>query len=157
MTTQSKSVSDLPLVQATLNYLAPMAERPRNYATEPPAGVPRSNTEPETHLVPIHDLRPIQSDVSLDRQGFALIEAPTAVGDFWDDEQIADIYYREAEAAIAAATGADRVFIFDHTRRKRVPGAQDRGGRRDAPASRRSRGFRNEPSPHSVPACRRSD
>ena len=27
---------------------------------------------------------------------------------------------------IAAATGASRVVIFDHTRRKRVPGADDR-------------------------------
>ena len=35
------------------------------------------------------------------------------------------VYYPEAEALIKAATGADRVFVFDHTVRKRVPGAAD--------------------------------
>ena len=35
------------------------------------------------------------------------------------------MYYPEAERLIKAATGADRVFIFDHTVRKRVPGAAD--------------------------------
>ena len=29
----------------TLNYLAPMAERPRNYTFDPPPGVPRSNID----------------------------------------------------------------------------------------------------------------
>jgi hypothetical protein len=35
-------------------------------------------------------------------------------------------YYPEAAAAIARATGASRVFVFDHTRRRRVVGADDR-------------------------------
>ena len=46
--------------------------------------------------------------------------------DFYDDERGPGIYYPEAEAAIKEATGADRVFIFDHTVRRRVPGAEDR-------------------------------
>ena len=37
---------DLPHIEATLNYLAPMAERPRNYTFDPPPGVPRSNSQP---------------------------------------------------------------------------------------------------------------
>jgi hypothetical protein len=118
--------SELPHVDAALNYLAPMRERVRNYAYEPPPGVPRSNTAPEAHIVPIYDARPVASEITLDREGFALLESGTGVGDFWDDEEIRHIYYPEAEATIAAATGASRVFIFDHTRRKRVPGADDR-------------------------------
>jgi hypothetical protein len=35
---------DLPHVDATLNYLAPMGDRPRNYTFDPPPGVPRSNS-----------------------------------------------------------------------------------------------------------------
>jgi hypothetical protein len=120
------SLSALPHVDADLNYLAPMTERPRNYASEPPAGVPRSNTSPETHRVPIYSARPIASEISLDREGFALLESRTAVRDFWDDDEVRRVYYPEAAAAIAAATGAARVFIFDHTRRKRVRGADDR-------------------------------
>jgi hypothetical protein len=131
MNADARSLSALPHVAAPLHYLAPMADRPRNFACEPPPGVPRSNTSPEAHTVPIYDARPVARDISLDREGFALLESATAVRDFWDDAAIRDVYYPEAEAAIAAATGADRVFIFDHTRRKRVPGAEDRA--RDTP------------------------
>jgi hypothetical protein len=126
MNDYTRSLSDLPHVEAKLNYLAPMTERPRNYACEPPVGVPRSNTTPETHIVWIYNARPIAPDISLDREGFALIEKDTAVRDFWDDDELRQVYYPEAETAIARATGAARVFIFDHTRRKRVPGADDR-------------------------------
>jgi hypothetical protein len=120
------SVSDLPHVDAALSYLIPTSERPRNYVCEPPAGVPHSNTEHENHTVPIYNARPFASNISLDREGFGLLESKTAVKDFWDDDEVRRVYYPEAEAAIAAATGAARIFIFDHTRRKRVPGATDR-------------------------------
>jgi hypothetical protein len=126
MNAHIRPLSDLAHVDAALNYLAPMTERPRNYACEPPAGVPRSNTAPDTHTVPVYDARPIASEISLDRQGFALLRQETAIRDFWDDDELRKVYYPEADAAIAHATGAARVFIFDHTRRKRVPGANDR-------------------------------
>lgn len=126
MNAHIRSLSHLAHVDAALNYLAPMTERPRNYACEPPVGVPRSNTLPETHRVPIYDARPIASDISLDREGFALLRHATVMRDFWDDDELRQVYYGETEAAIARATGAARVFIFDHTRRKRVPGANDR-------------------------------
>lgn len=137
MSATIRSLDALPHVLAELNYLGPMTERPRNYATEPPAGVPQSNTTRETHTVPIHDARPVASEISLDREGFALVSQRTAVRDFWDDQELCETYYPEAEAAIAAATGADRVFIFDHTRRKRVPGAEYRArGTPRQPATR---------------------
>jgi len=132
-----RPITVLPHVDANLNYLAPMADRPRNYASEPPAGVPRSNTVPEAHTVPIHDVRPIASEVSLDREGFAVLRHETSVRDFWDDDELYETYYPEAEAAIIAATGASRVFIFDHTRRRRVFGADDRApGTPRQPATR---------------------
>jgi hypothetical protein len=125
------SYDDLPYVEAELNYLAPMAERPRYYAYDPEPGVPRSNLAHEAHRVRIHDMRPIQSQISLDRQGFALLEQRSAVRDFWDEDEIRRVYYPEAEHLIAAATGANRVFIFDHTLRRRIAGAIDRT--RDTP------------------------
>jgi hypothetical protein len=36
-------------VEADLNYLAPMTERPRNYTFDPPPGVPRWNAVHEKH------------------------------------------------------------------------------------------------------------
>jgi hypothetical protein len=114
----------LPFVEAELNYLAPMAERPRYYAYD--AGEVSSNMMPEPHRVPIRDMRPIAAEVELDRQGFALVEQHTAVRDFWDDHEVRRVYYPEAERFIAEKTGASRVFIFDHLQRRRVPGATRR-------------------------------
>jgi hypothetical protein len=132
-----QSLKEFRHVLAELNYLGPVTERPRNYAGDPPAGAPPSNTTREFHTVPIYDARPFASEISLDREGFALLRQKTAVRNFWNDGEIRDTYYQEAEAAIAEATGATRVFIFDHTRRKRVPGAEDRApGTPRQPATR---------------------
>ena len=122
----SQSIETLPQVEAVLNYLAPMADRPRNYTYEPPAGVPRSNIVTDTHIVPVHSARPIAADVSLDREGFALLHQRSAVRDFYDDEEVRRVYYPEAAQVLAEATGAQRVFVFDHTVRRRVPGVEDR-------------------------------
>ena len=87
--------------------------------------------------MPIHGAPSDRSEISLDREGFALLQHETAVRDFWDEDEVRRIYYPEAEAAIAAATGASRVFIFDHTRRRRVAGADDRApGAPRQPATR---------------------
>jgi hypothetical protein len=115
----------LPSVQAALNYLLPTGERPRTYTNDPPPGEPRSTVVSETHVLPIHDLRPFASTASLDREGFALIGHDTAMKDFWDDDEVRAIYYPEVVNALKQATGADRVFIFDHTTRRRIPGFED--------------------------------
>lgn len=72
MSLQANVIAKLPHVEAVMNYLVPMAERPRNYTFEPPAGVPRSNTNHEAHKVTIHDARPVAADVSLDAQRLCL-------------------------------------------------------------------------------------
>ncbi|MCA0249202.1 MAG: methyltransferase [Proteobacteria bacterium] len=117
-------LSNLSHVTADMNYLVPMAERPRNYTFEPPAGVPRTNAEHEVHAVKIRDARPIAGHVSLDANGFALLQHRSAVKDFFDDEEVRRVYYPEVERLVKQATGAYRVHIFDHTTRRRVPDAQ---------------------------------
>jgi len=128
---------NLPHVDAALNYLTPMAERPRYYAYTPGPADPVPNMQHEAHIVPIASMRPVQSEIGLDTQGFALVEQRSAVRDFWDDDEVRQVYYPEAERFIADATGASRVFIFDHLQRRRVPGHADRaaGGPRQ-PATR---------------------
>jgi len=123
---QSSTVRFLPSVEAELNYLTPIGERPRTYTYEPPAGVARTTVVNEPHKVQISDARPILSEVSLDQEGFALVQHCSSVRDFYDEEQLRRIYYPEAERLLHEATGADRVFIFDHTVRRRMPGAEDR-------------------------------
>lgn len=126
-----------PHVDADLNYLARMNERPHTYTFDPPPNVPRSNIVTESHTVPVYDLRPIASGLSLDREGFELLQHPTAMGDFYDEDEVRRVYYPETERLIAEATGASRVFIFDHTVRRRVHGAEDRSaGAPRQPATR---------------------
>jgi hypothetical protein len=130
-------ITELPYVEAELNYLKPMADRPRYYAYETQSGELRSNLTADPHIVKIRSMRPIASELDLDRQGFALVEQQTAVKDFWDDDEVRRVYYPEAERFLAEYTGASRVFIFDHLQRRRVPGLKDRttGGPRQ-PATR---------------------
>jgi len=116
----------LSYVEAELNYLGPTHARPRYYAYEPDANDPPSVMPYEPHVMPIHTLRPIQGELGLDVQGFALVEQRSAVKDFWDDDEVRRVYYPEAERFLKDVTGASRVFIFDHLQRRRVPGLQDR-------------------------------
>ncbi len=133
MTLETLGIDTLPVIEAELTYLTPMAERPRNYTFEPPPGVPRSNITPEPHPVRIHDLRPVAENATLDEQGFAVLRHHSAVRDFQGEDEIRGVYYPETEALIKHATGASRVFIFDHTVRRHIPGTEDyRGVRQPA-------------------------
>jgi hypothetical protein len=117
--------ADLSVV-AAVNYIEKSRDRPYNYTFEPPSGGDRTNAVYAPRHVEIVDLRPFASDLSLDREGFALVDHASAVVDFDDEDEVRRVYYREAERLIAAATGADRVVVFDHTIRRRVPGLEDR-------------------------------
>jgi len=90
--------AQLPHVEAELNYMAPMAIRPSYLAYDPEPGEARSNMTPYPHTVSVFDMRPIQHELDLDREGFDLVEHRTAVRDFWDDDEVRRVYYPEAEA-----------------------------------------------------------
>jgi hypothetical protein len=109
-----RPVERLSYIEASLNYLVPMAEKPVSYQYEPPAGVPRHNGVYESHLLPIYNARPIVQDLVLDRQGFALLNHSSLVQNFYDDEQVRQVYYPEAERLLAEYTGAFQVVVFDH-------------------------------------------
>jgi hypothetical protein len=134
---QETKIESLPFVKAELNYLAPIVGKPRTYAFDPPPGEPKSTNLPEPHIVPIFDGRLIAKSFSLDREGFELVRHPTVVRNFLDDEEVRRVYYPLVEAFLKATLRADRVFIFDHTVRKRVEGAADiRGAGPRQPATR---------------------
>jgi hypothetical protein len=120
------AVERLSSVEASLNYLKPSAQKPRTYTyNPPPPGEPMSTVVCEPHSVAIRDARPVLPQLSLDREGFQLIRFDTAVADFDDDDMVKAVYYPEVERAMIAATGADRVVIFDHTIRRHIPGTTD--------------------------------
>lgn len=108
-------------VLARLNYLQPTAERPWSYACEPPPGTPWENCEYEARQMEIRDARLADRPPCIDREGFALWDAPTSVTDFLDTEAVRARYYPEAAELALAATGAMRAYVFDHLVRRREP------------------------------------
>jgi hypothetical protein len=126
MSLQYATGTVLPWVKAELNYLAPTGEKPRTYTFEPPAGVPRTTAVNDPHKIVITDARRVLADLALDEEGFGLVHHTSAVRDFYEDEEVERVYYPEAERLLKDLTGADRVHVFDHTVRRRVPGGEDR-------------------------------
>lgn len=109
-------------IRAKLNFLVPKPEyaheRPIYVASEGGADAGLSMTG-EFALEPtdVLNARLLDEPPTLDREGFQLMGHDTAVVNFFDDQQIAEMYDEEARRLVADATGASRVVIFDHTRR----------------------------------------
>ena len=123
-------------VRVALTFIVPQETKPYFESAALTGGEPRVHFETETRRVDVHDMRQVSDLLSLDRQGFLLVRHQTAVGDLYDDEAIAGVYDRELEALLTEVTGADRVAVFDHTRRSdNVEGAANPDGFR-GPASR---------------------
>jgi hypothetical protein len=78
----------------------------------------------EDREIEIHDGR-TAGPITLDGQGFKLMEFPTAMKDFFDDEEVRRIYYPEMERLVAQETGASKVVVFDHTIRVADEGKQE--------------------------------
>lgn len=102
---------------ATLTFLSPDEHRPVYRASQ-------GGADAQLHLegsfrktsVPILDGRQMP-DLSLEREGFVLVQHDSAVADFYDDEAVAVVYTPEVERLVQQATGAVRTHCFDHTRR----------------------------------------
>jgi len=62
----------------------------------------------------IEDARGREAEFTLDRNGFALVHAPTRVNDFYSPEEVKGVYYPEVERLLKEQLGASRVFAFDH-------------------------------------------
>jgi hypothetical protein len=127
---------------AELHYLIRTTAKPTRYVTEPPAGVPAWNGSDDPHTVLIEDARGREPEFTLDRNGFTLIKAPTAVRNFYDSDEIKSVYYPEVERLLRHTLGASRVVVFDHNVRN--------GGRGDLPQP-----SRRVHSDHTVNSARR--
>lgn len=95
-----------PGLAAEINYLAPGSFVNRRYVA-PAQEVNTGAYEP--HAVTVRNARAHRADFTLDRQGFVLLDHASAVRDFLDRDEVEAVYPGEVVAAIAAATGADRV------------------------------------------------
>jgi hypothetical protein len=99
---------------STLYHLKRGAEKPAYYRIDPPAGTPKWNGLDDPREVTIEDARGREAEFNLDRNSFALLKAPTAVADFYSEDEIKRVYYPEVERLLRERLGASRVFVFDH-------------------------------------------
>jgi hypothetical protein len=104
-------------VQAPLTFIVPQETKPYFLSSALTGGLPEVHFETERCMVTINDMRPEAKGLSLDRQGFELHRHQTAVQDLYDDEAVDGVYGLELETLLKDATGADRVAVFDYTRR----------------------------------------
>lgn len=123
-------------VRATLTFIVPQDTKPYFHSSALTGGLSKVFFETEERTVTIRNMRPVAEGLSLDRQGFELHHHETAVADLHDDETVDQVYDREIEALLKEVTGADRVVVFDRTRRSdESTGAANRDGVR-GPATR---------------------
>jgi len=85
------------------------------------ANVAEADAKYRARDVFIRDAR--SDDASLDKQGFELVQHASRVRSFENEEEILALGREETAALVTEAAGASRVFVFDHTRRKRAPDA----------------------------------
>ena len=72
----------------------------------------RANTS--KHSVFVRDARPKRNELSLDVNGFVLVDHASTVVDFSDDKTVKSSYNSEIEQLMRVLSGADEVFITNH-------------------------------------------
>ena len=125
-------------VQGRLTFAQPTGEKPYVYTYAPPEGTPQTNTVYAEHTVRVENARPFADLLSLDVEGVALARRPTAVADLWDEAQTLALGHPETGQLVKDVTGAARVVVFDHTRRKSSVQQGERGSRGAQPPAARA-------------------
>lgn len=108
----------LPAIEAILHYLVETSEAPESYG-----GVSQSVADEkrkgkyEGHKMRVYNARALADRLSLEREGFILVNHETKVKNFYDEEEVLSVYYQETEELVKSTSGARRVLVFDHTLR----------------------------------------
>jgi hypothetical protein len=101
-------------VKTSLNYLLRGDRKPVTYAFTPPPGTEQSTRRPDPRTVTVRNARPLGGKLSLDEQGFVLTRHESRVKNFYDQDEVREVYYPEIEKLLKEKTGAVRVVVFDH-------------------------------------------
>ncbi|KAL9113902.1 MAG: hypothetical protein Q9227_002036 [Pyrenula ochraceoflavens] len=112
------------VVNTSLNYyLAPEDGGVSSYVTGSVASYRRKFQE---HPAQIHDIRGLERDFMLEKQGFQLYHHQTDLDLFSDDENIKRHIYPEVEKLLKQVTGASRVYVISHLKRCDNPEATEK-------------------------------
>ena len=115
MTSIIETNAPLPSVKTTVQFTKDEGLTPVSIVREAGSGPDSRSGIYEDHQISIFDGRPITDTLSLDKQGFILTKFPTAVSDFYNEEEVLSVYYPEMEEIVKRKTGCDKVVVFDHT------------------------------------------
>lgn len=103
-------------LQATIRYVV-KGESAIFY----PADREKSYWPAEEHVVTITNMRPLREQLTIAKNGFALLTRPTAVSDFFDPAQIEQIFIPEVAALARELNGAVKAFAFGAVARSDNP------------------------------------
>ena len=105
------------MLEAELSFLVDTGEKPVVYPSRAGGEPERRTGRYQDRSVEIHDGRQIRRSLSLDHEGFLLVDHQTAVDDLYDDDAIRGQYDEEIAGLVAGLVNAAEVRVFDHTRR----------------------------------------
>ncbi len=109
--------SETEAIEATLNYIVNDGTKIFTETAAPGGTDVRTGGKPDPRRVMIRNGRHHARDFTVDRSGFSFIRHDTAVDNFFDETEVQRVYHAEMEALVKVASGASRVFVFDHTLR----------------------------------------
>ncbi len=120
----AKEYATLPSVTAAAQFSVDTGETPVALVSEQGRGQDKRSGSYEERTIAIRDGRAIANRLDIDREGFALLDEPTAMADFFDDDEVRRVYYPEMDALVKRLTGCAKVVVFDHTIRVDDPAVQ---------------------------------
>ncbi len=115
-------------VVAQLAYLVAGDSRAQHLIYPPNCGRALVRPAQEHHAMPIADCRQLSPAATVDGAGFELLHAPSAIADFYNDEDVRSRYYPEVASFLRRVLGALDVVVFDHNQRSAVRAAQGQPG-----------------------------
>ena len=116
-------------IEADFNYRKPLKEneaKPAFGLSEPDESMP----DHKSYKKVVHDARGSNFDITMG--GFELIKHQSQVKDFFDDEEVARVYYDEMSNYVKEKVGADTVHIISHISRNeaQADSGERKGGHR---------------------------
>ena len=86
-----------------------------------PADRDRSYWPADEHAMTLTDMRPLQAEISIARNGFALLNHHSAVKNFFDPVEIEQVFYPEVIALAQQLNGAQHAIAFGPVARSDDP------------------------------------
>ena len=108
----------LESVNVMLNYLVDTGEKPVGYGGVSSAEADRKRKGKYVEYpMTVYNGRPLVGQLDLEREGFIFVDHETKMKNFYDEQEVRSVYYKETEDLVKKSSGARRVLVFDHTLR----------------------------------------